>query len=195
MSNVTPNIADLPQDVIYCRTCTLSNQRPNTSTEFRNSIQAKKTFITFNQAGICPACEYSEQKTSINWTDREKELVELLNRFRKRDGSFDVLVPGSGGKDSVMTAFLLKHKFDMNPLLVTWPPILYTEIGRRNFQSWLELGFANYTYYPNQKVHKLLTSLAFSNLLHPFQPFTIGQKNLAPKIALQMDIDLIGKKQ
>ena len=29
--------------------------------------------------------------------------------------------------------------------------ILYTNIGRRNFRAWLESGFANYTYFPNQK--------------------------------------------
>ena len=181
----------LPEEVVYCKKCTISNQRPNTSIEFKNTASSKKTFINFNEDGICDACRYAEIKKDISWEDREKELLELLSRFRRNDGRFDVIVPGSGGKDSVMTAHLLKYKYNMNPLLVTWPPILYTDIGKRNFDAWLRAGFANYSYHPNQRVHRLLTKLAFENLLHPFQPFTIGQKNLAPKLALQLDVPLV----
>ena len=181
----------LPLEVKYCKKCTISNQRPNTSVEFKNKKETKKKFINFDENGICDACRYAEIKKDIDWNEREKELFELLNRFRRNDGRFDVIVPGSGGKDSIMTAHLLKYKYNMNPLLVTWPPILYTDIGRRNFESWLNMGFANYTYHPNKKVHKLLTKLSFENLLHPFQPFTIGQKNLAPKLSLLLDIPLV----
>jgi N-acetyl sugar amidotransferase len=181
----------LPRKVLYCKKCTISNQRPNTSVEFKNTKVSKKTFIHFDENSICDACNYAEIKKKINWKDRERELLDLLNKFRRSDGRFDVIVPGSGGKDSVMTAHLLKYKYNMNPLLVTWPPILYTDIGRENFDSWLRMGFANYSYFPNQKVHRLITKLAFENLLHPFQPFTIGQKNLAPKLSLQLDIPLV----
>lgn len=181
----------LPTRVVYCRKCTISNQRPNTSVEFRNTRNTKKTFINFDDDRICDACRYAEIKKQIDWEEREQELLTMLKRFRRDDGSFDVIVPGSGGKDSVMTAHLLKYKYGMNPLLVTWPPILYSEIGRKNFDVWLQMGFANYSYFPNQKVHRLLTRLAFENLLHPFQPFTIGQKNLAPKLALQLGIPLV----
>ena len=181
----------LPKEVKYCKKCTISNQRPNTSVEFKNKKNTKKTFINFDKKGICDACNYAKQKEKIDWALREEELLDLLSKFRRNDGRFDVIVPGSGGKDSLMTAHLLKYKFNMNPLLVTWPPILYTDIGRRNFDAWLETGFANYAYSPNQKVHRLLTRLAFKNLLHPFQPFTIGQKTLAPKLALMLDIPLV----
>ena len=36
-----------------------------------------------------------------------------------------------------------------------------------------------------------LTSLAFKNLLHPFQPFIIGQKSLGPLMALKFDIPFV----
>ena len=62
---------------------------------------------------------------------REKELLKLLDKFRKHDGSYDCLVPGSGGKDSVYAAHLLKYRYKMNPLTVTWPPILYTDYGKK----------------------------------------------------------------
>ena len=38
---------------------------------------------------------------------------------------------------------------------------------------------------------KLLTRLSIENLLHPFQTFILGQKNLAPKLAATHGIDLV----
>lgn len=101
------------------------------------------------------------------------------------------MIPGSGGKDSVQAAHILKYKYNMNPILITWPPALYTGIGRRNFDAWLNAGFANYTYNQNKKLHKFLTKSAFLNLGHPFQPFILGQKNLAPRLSVLLDIPLV----
>jgi N-acetyl sugar amidotransferase len=79
----------------------------------------------------------------------------------------------------------------MNPLTVTWAPHIYTEVGWRNFQSWLHAGFDNYLCTPNGRVHRTLTRLAFENLLHPFQPFIFGQKSLPPRFAAVHDIPLV----
>ena len=80
----------------------------------------------------------------------------------------------------------------MNPLTVTWPPIMYTDYGYDNFKNWLEIGgFDNISYHRNGKILKLLTKLSVENLLHPFQTFILGQMNIAPKIASNFGIDLI----
>ncbi|MBI3106697.1 MAG: N-acetyl sugar amidotransferase, partial [Candidatus Rokubacteria bacterium] len=44
----------------------------------------------------------------MDWAERERELEELLARHRRADGRYDVLVPGSGGKDSIYASHLLK---------------------------------------------------------------------------------------
>ena len=49
----------------------------------------------------------------------------------------------------------------------------------------------NFLLTPNKKVHKLLTKLAFQNLLHPFQPFALGQNSLPLKLAVEKNIKLI----
>ena len=104
-------------------------------------------------------------------------MVNLLDKHRRNDGQYDCLVPGSGGKDSVYQAHILKYKYGMHPLLTTWPPILYTDYGHENFKNWIEIGgFDNITYKQNGKVMKLLTRLAIENLFHPFQTFILGQK-------------------
>ncbi len=79
----------------------------------------------------------------------------------------------------------------MHPLTVTWAPHIYTDWGWHNFQSWIHAGFDNILITPNGKDHRLLTRLAVENLFHPFQPFIIGQKVLAPKIALKYNTPLI----
>jgi N-acetyl sugar amidotransferase len=181
----------LPLEVKYCKKCTMSNQRPSSVAEFQNRPEALKRAISFGEDGVCEACKYAERKKKIDWAEREKELVDLCNRYRRNDGRYDVIVPGSGGKDSVQAAHMLKYKYNMNPILVTWPPAIYTDIGRRNFESWLNAGFANFTYNQNGKLHKFLTRNAFLNLCHPFQPFILGQKNLAPRISILLDIPLV----
>ena len=80
----------------------------------------------------------------------------------------------------------------MNPLTITWAPHLYTDIGFKNFQNWLHIGgFDNVLFTPNGKVHRTLTKLAFKNLLHPFQPFILGQKYFAPRMAEKHNISLV----
>jgi len=181
----------LPLDIQFCKKCAMNNQRPSSTVEFKNKPGEIKKAIFFDEHGVCDACNFAEKKKSISWSDRERELTELCGRHRRSDGRYDVVVPGSGGKDSVMAAHVLKYKYGMNPILVTWPPAIYTDIGRRNFDAWINAGFANYTYHQNKKVHRTLTRLAFEKLCHPFQPFILGQKNLAPKMSALLDIPLV----
>lgn len=181
----------LPENVVYCKKCVMSNQRPASAVEFKHTIKSKKTTMNMDSGGVCDACRTAEQKESIDWGMRESELIELLDKHRSKDGSYDCLVPGSGGKDSAYQAHVLKYKYGMNPLTVTWPPILYTDYGYRNWKNWIDSGFDNISWNRNGKVMKTLTKLSIENLFHPFQTFILGQKNLAPKIAAKYGIDLI----
>lgn len=182
----------LPREVKFCAKCVISNQRPNSAVEYQHTKDSKKSTINFDENSVCDACRFAERKNeTINWNEREDELKELLDRYRSSDGSYDCLVPGSGGKDSFYASHILKTKYGMHPLTVTWAPHVYTEWGWRNFQSWIHAGFDNYLSTPNGKIHRLLTRLAVERLFHPFQPFIIGQKNLAPKLAAVFNIPLI----
>ena len=183
----------LPQEVKFCKKCVVSNQRPNSAIEFKHKLQDKKKTIFFDANGICDACNYNLIKAKeINWEDREKKLLKLLDKFRSKDGNYDVVIPGSGGKDSAYASHLLKYKYGMNPLTVTWAPHLYTSIGWENFTNWIhEGGFDNILFTPNGRLHRLLTKKAFLNLLHPFQPFIIGQKIIGPAIAARYGIKLV----
>ncbi len=182
----------LPEEVKFCKKCIMSNQRPASTIEFKHTKESKKVTMGFDEHGVCDACRANEQKNSINWEEREEKLVELLNKHRRTDGGYDCLIPGSGGKDSAYQAHVLKYKYGMNPLTVTWPPILYTDYGYKNFKNWIDVGgFDNVSFNRNGKVMKLLTKLSIENLYHPFQTFILGQKNLGPKLAAKYGINLV----
>tara|TARA_Y100000310_G_scaffold336091_1_gene419741 strand:- start:352 stop:1566 length:1215 start_codon:yes stop_codon:yes gene_type:complete len=181
----------LPLDIKFCKECTRSNQRPAVTQEFLQTNNQKKNYVELEN-NICGGCKFNHIKNNIiNWNEREKKLEELCKKFRKNDGHYDVLVPGSGGKDSIYVAHQLKYKYKMNPLLCSWSPTIITKQGKKNLKAWIDLGFNIEFNKVNKEVHRVLTKLAFLNLCHPFQPFIIGQKNFAPRVAQKNNIQLI----
>ena len=146
---VTDDILDqqldiLPKEIKFCKTCVVSNQRPRILWD-----QMKK--------GQCSACDYAYEKDNvIDWDEREKLLQKVCDQHRSKDGSFDVIVPGSGGKDSGMVTHKLKHKYGMHPLTVTWAPFLYTDIGWKNFLALKDHGYDNILIHPNGQLHRKL---------------------------------------
>lgn len=169
---------NLPEKIQFCKRCVMSNQRPR---------------ISFDENGICSACNFSDYKEkTVNWSAREKELTDLLNKYRRNDGQYDVIVPSSGGKDSAFVAHMLKFKYGMNPLTVTWAPHLYTEIGFENHQNHIHIGnLANILVAPPGHTHRKLTKLAFEHLGDPFLPFIYGQNNMPLQMAEKFGIPLI----
>lgn len=168
---------NLPSEIKFCKKCTISNQRPR---------------ISFDAEGICSACNYAEYKrTKVDWKARKRELMALCDKHRKVDGSHDVIVPCSGGKDGGYVAHVLKKEYGMNPLTVTWAPHLPTEIGRKNLDSFIRSGFTNILGTPSGDVHRKMTHLAFLHLGDPFQPFIYGQTNFPLQIAVEKEISLI----
>ena len=97
----------LPKVVEYCTKCVISNQRPSSAVEMKSASGIKSGIII--KDGICDACQFSDIKKEIDWYERSKLLFELLEPYRSKDGSHDVIVPSSGGKDSSFTAHVLTY--------------------------------------------------------------------------------------
>lgn len=182
----------LPRKVIFCKKSLISNQRPNSTQEHKHTIKSKKKTIFFDKNSISDSWKYSRVKKKIDYKNREKLLHKLLDKHRGKYGKYDCIVPGSGGKDSCYAAHLLKYKYGMSPLTVTWPPIMPTKYGKENFLNWLKSGnFKNIAATRDNRTTQILTRLAVLNLLHPFQSFILGQKNFPLKTALKYEIPLV----
>ena len=115
----------------------------------------------------------------------------MLDQHRRTDGSWDVIVPSSGGKDSGFVAHKLKYEYGMNPLLVTWSPLQYTDLGIQNFRSLCEAGFVNIKATPNGKIHRKLARLSFEEFGDAFHVFVLGQVFFPIHMALKFGIQLI----
>ena len=182
----------LPKKVVFCKKTLISNQRPNSAVEFLHTKKTKKKTLNIDKNGISDSWKYSRRKLKINFEEREKKLLKLLDKHRGKYGKYDCIVPGSGGKDSCFATHILKEKYGMSPLTVTWPPILYTSYGKKNFQNWLKFcSTENITAKRNADLMIYLTRESIVNLLHPFQTFILGQKNFAPKMAQKYKIPLV----
>ena len=160
----------------FCTSCVISSMRPR---------------INFDADGVCSACRYAEMKAATDWDARERELKALLDQHRKGNGEFDVIVPVSGGKDGGFTAHMLKHRYGMTPLCVTWAPLLPTDIGRRNLDAFVASGFDVIQGRPNGVTTRKLTRLAFEHMGDPFLPFIYGQTNFPLQMAVKYGIGLV----
>jgi N-acetyl sugar amidotransferase len=170
-------LANIPREVKYCKRCVVSNQRPR---------------MVIDSEGICSACRYAdEKKFVINWDKRAQELTKLCDKYRRRDGRYDVIVPCSGGKDSASVAYRLKTQYGMHPLTVTWAPFIYTQIGWENFQRFISSGFANVMMHPNGKLHRKLARIGLEAVGDIFLPFIYGQMCYAFHVALHHDVSLV----
>lgn len=170
-------IIDPDKKIVYCQRCVISNQRPR---------------VHFNEEGICGQCLYAEYKqTLVDWDVREKELEQLCNKFRSDDGSWDVIVPSSGGKDSSYVAYILKEKFGMHPLTVTWASAIPTEIGSENLYNFIQSGYDNILISPNGIIHRKLSKITFTEYGENFLPFSYGQVHAPLHIAVKFKIPLI----
>lgn len=168
----------LPKEIKFCKRCVVSNQRPR---------------IQFDEEGICGACRNTVIKNGItNWDEREKELRELCDKYRRNDGRFDVIVPSSGGKDSARVAYELKYNYGMNPLTATWAPFEYTPGGYQNFRNFLKVGGFNCIMgWPNGRFQRKFAKLCFEALGDAWQAFGFGQMCFGFHVAKMFNVPLV----
>jgi N-acetyl sugar amidotransferase len=106
----------------------------------RCCMPASNEGVSFDELGICSACNSAEHKIHINWSDREKKLKALLDeqKEKNKDEPYDCMIPISGGKDSTFQLYLLTQVYGMRPLAVTFSHNWFDEVGRYNLENSLE---------------------------------------------------------
>lgn len=175
--NVDPQQLSLPTEVKFCKKCVMSNQRPR---------------ITFNKEGVCSACTFAESKNrNIDWDVRKKQFMDLCDKHRSKDGSYDVIVPCSGGKDSSTIAHRLKHEYGMHPLSVTFSPPIYTDIGWKNLRAFIDSGFDHILVSPSGVVNRSLTKTGFVHLGDHNEIFDHGQMSVPFQVAVKYGVKLV----
>jgi N-acetyl sugar amidotransferase len=162
-------------DVFWCTTCL------NMST--RNRIE-------FDSHGRCNACVWSEEKKTVNWSDRENQLKELFEKH-KNGGPYDLIIPVSGGKDSSYVAYNCKYKYGLNPLCVTVHPPTRSAIGYSNLENFKKSGYTlieiNLPYEPLRQMN----IRGFVEQGRPLYGWTTAIFSAVIRLAKAFDISLI----
>jgi N-acetyl sugar amidotransferase len=132
-----------------------------------------------------------EEKKSMDWTPRKKELNELLAKHKSKGSDFDCIVPVSGGKDGSYVAYTLKHKYGMNPLAITVRPALSLEIGDQNLSNFIKSGYNHIHLSPNPIILDRLNKYGFIEKGFPYYGWLIAIMTAVIKTAVNFKIPLL----
>lgn len=89
--------------------------------------------IIFDSDGVCSGCRVHEEKDSFDWVERERRLAKILKAYQsKTNSNYDCVIPVSGARDSYFIVDLIKNKYGLNPLLVTYNKHYNSRIGIEN---------------------------------------------------------------
>ena len=89
--------------------------------------------ITFNSFGVCSGCTVHEEKYKINFSEKAKEFERLVSNYRNNHNQYyDCVIHVNGSGDDFYVVDLVKNKFNLNPLLVTYNTQFNTKVGIRN---------------------------------------------------------------
>jgi N-acetyl sugar amidotransferase len=152
-----------------------------------------KPDLHFDADGVCDACRSAEVKENIDWSKRETEFREVIERYRVKDGSnYDCIVPVSGGKDSTYQTYMIKKVYGLNPLLVTFAPTYPTELGRKNLQNcYTAFGVDHIMFNKNPGVYKTMGLEAFRRVGDHEWPNHLGIFTVPIHVAVNYRIPLL----
>lgn len=167
-----------PRQLIFCTKCLTPNSRPR---------------VLFDDEGVCNACRNAEEKATIDWSAREREFRRLIDPLRNRGETrgYDCVVPWSGGKDSSTIAYKLKFEYGLNPLLVTYSPMVPNEIGHHNREEMVKLGFDHLYFRANQKVLRHLARRFFIERGNPKVAWDAGINTIPLQVAVNFKIPVV----
>ena len=124
----------------YCTKCVQPNTRPR---------------IYFDEDGVCGACLWKEEKKSIDWDTRQRELAGIAAWAKaeaSERGTYDCLLGVSGGKDTTYSALFARDRLGLICLLVNAWPEKMTDLGRQNIENLSQLGFDIIHIKPNPRI-------------------------------------------
>ncbi|WP_027400285.1 N-acetyl sugar amidotransferase [Anaerovorax odorimutans] len=139
----------------YCKKCVMPDTRPG---------------ISFDENGVCSACNTQEKKKKINYDERFEELKKICDKYRGINGNGpDCAIAVSGGKDSHYQVYVMKELLNMNPILFSVEDnFTMTEAGKHNLKNISEeFGCDIISIKPNIKLQKKLMRKTFEKYGKP----------------------------
>lgn len=159
----------------YCTSCVMPHTKPD---------------LHIDEQGVCNACRAYEQRKSVDWEQRRKELLEVLQRYRRNGANWDCIVPVSGGKDSTYQVIRMLQ-LGLNPLCVTATTCDLSAIGRKNIENIKCLGVDYVEFSPNPLVRAKLNRIGLTEVGDISWPEHVGIFTIPVRAAVQFNVPLI----
>ena len=178
----TPLQNNTDRKISWCKTCVYP------------SISAAP--MEYDDQGECTGCQMARVKENIpmsEWDRRKELLLEIIDKYKCRDGSrYDCVIAVSGGKDSYFQTHVIKEELGLNPLLVTYNGNNWTPVGWRNMLRMKEVFDCDHVIVqPSITVLKKLNRLAFKIMGDMNWHGHVGIMTTPVKIAVQNNIPLV----
>ena len=162
--------------LVYCKNCVMPNTKPD---------------LFLDEKGICNACRSFEKRKDVDWGSRYKELLEILDKYRKPSGAhWDCIVPVSGGKDSTYQVVRMLQ-LGLNPLCVTSTTCDLSSLGRKNIQNIKDLGVDYIEVTPNPIIRAKLNRIGLTQVGDISWPEHVGIFTIPVRAAVQFNVPLI----
>ena len=162
--------------IFWCTNCLNMSTRPR---------------IEFDDRGWCNACQWMEEKHTLDWSGRQDELKRIVEKYKSRNGGFDCIVPVSGGKDGSYVSYQVKHKYGMNALAVTITPALTLELGNRNLKKYIDSGYNHIQINPDAEAMRILNRAGFVEKGFPYYGWLVSIQSAVVRMAVNLNIPLI----
>lgn len=169
-------VTEQHKKVFWCSHCLNMSTRPR---------------ISFDERGWCNACQWMERKKTLDWSAREQELKQILNKYRSTTGGFDCVAPVSGGKDGSYVSYQLKHQYGMHPLAMTVTPALSLELGDKNLKNYIESGYNHIQINPDTRVMRILNRQGFIEKGFPYFGWLVAIQSAVVRLAVNLNIPLL----
>jgi N-acetyl sugar amidotransferase len=159
----------------YCIKCVMPHTKPD---------------LHIDEAGVCNACRSIEQRKDIDWSERNSQLLDILQKHRRQGANWDCIVPVSGGKDSTYQLIRMLQ-LGLNPLCVTSSTCNLSEIGRKNIENLKSLGVDHMEFSPNPKIRAKLNKIGLTEVGDIAWPEHVGIFTIPVRAAVQFNVPLI----
>lgn len=160
----------------YCKLCVMPDIKPD---------------LHLDEQGVCNACRSYENRAEVDWDARHTELLQLLEKYRRREGgNWDCIVPVSGGKDSTYQVVRMLQ-LGLNPLCITSTTCDLSNIGRKNIENLKHLGVDYVEISPNPLIRAKLNRIGLKQVGDISWPEHVGIFTIPVRAAVQFNVPLL----
>lgn len=150
-----------------------------------------KPDLNIDEFRVCNACRSFGDRHRVDWKNRERKLVEILEKHKSKNGeNWDCIIPVSGGKDSHYQTIRILE-FGMNPLCVTSTTCHLSKIGRKNIESIKNLGVDYIEVSPNKLIRRKLNRIGLKYIGDISWPEHVSIFTIPVRVAVQYNVPLI----